>query len=469
MSDNFLDSFHKSLNNLAAFNDKLTEAITSDKQNKDEFLAYVNNELGNINTKIKTLEGLITAINDELNKLRSASDDNANLINQNNDAKAALEQKITELTNVEAQLKEQLKESEQKAQQLQSTLQKQIDEKEAQILQLNGENETLKSESASLQKQLSDRSQNDAEQAAALDNLSKEQAATIQKLTEEHKAALDNQMNENNAKIAQLTTEIDNRDKQITELSSQSSSQVSSLTAELEQCKQSQTQTTEAINALTRENESLKEKNARYKENIEQATLIINETLAKLNNILEQIPTAQDRTTITKLFDEINEEIEKLSGLLSGQQSVTKTVLKETSESSKLSDDTIINLEGKDVPLSTIKQMLLYKIQQLYRNKTPDDQNKYLKSLKQMNKAKSAAEVIASLYDNSVEWKNDKIMGGKTKKLYKKHSKSKMHSRRKNQKGGFIYNSNNHKSSVKSNSSKGGKKRTKKVPKKSKR
>mgnify|MGYP001260904909 CR=1 FL=1 len=47
MSDNFLDSFNATLNNLVQFNNKLTQSIkTTDKENKDDFLQYVNTELG---------------------------------------------------------------------------------------------------------------------------------------------------------------------------------------------------------------------------------------------------------------------------------------------------------------------------------------------------------------------------------------------------------------------------------------
>jgi len=46
MSYNYLDSFNTTLNNLVQFNNKLTQFIISDKQNKDDFLQCVNTELG---------------------------------------------------------------------------------------------------------------------------------------------------------------------------------------------------------------------------------------------------------------------------------------------------------------------------------------------------------------------------------------------------------------------------------------
>lgn len=453
MSDNFLDSFHKSLNNLVQFNDKLTQAITSDKQNKDDFLQYVNTELGSINNKIKTLEGLINAINDELNKLRTASDTNNNLISQNNASKTALEQKIKELEDAEAQLKQQLMEANAKSNQLQTELQRQIDDKEAEIIKLNGDNETLKNQADALQKQLSDRSQSDAEQAAAIQKLTEEQAAAIQKLTEEHKAALENQMTENNAKIAQLTTEIEQRDKKIEELQNNSSSQLGSIQAELEQCKQAQAESAKQIEILNTANNKLQEKNDLYKENIEQATSIINETVGKLNEILQQIPNAQDRTTITALFNEINAEIEKLSGLLSGQQAVTQaaTASQEVaqppavvapvsiSKGKPLPNTTPITIDEVQMPVGGIAMALMKKTRDLKNSGVED--TKYKPAYDELIKATSVAdaEAILKKYDILLTQDKKNIKGGKTKKLHKKHKKNKMYSKRKNQKGGFTY------------------------------
>lgn len=371
--NNFLDSFHKSLQSLATFNDNLAQAIASDKQNKDDFLQYVNTELGSINNKIKSLEGLINAINDELNKLRAASDENVNIMNNNNASKAALEQKITELEATKAELNNQLMEANAKSNQLQTELQRQIDAKEAQISQLTGENESLKNESVALQTQLTERSQTDAQQAAA-----------IQKLTEEHQQALDKQMSENNAKIEQLTTEIQDRDKKINDMAGQNSSQLNSIQAELDKCTQSQAETLKQIDALNSTNQQLQETNNLYKENIESATQIINDTVGKLNSILQQIPNSQDRNAIGALFKEINDEIEKLSGLLQGQKSMTAS--------------------------------------SQYNNNDNNDND-------------------TSIIVGGVT--NDALMSGKTKKIYRKNNnnkKNKMKSRRKKQKGGFTYN-----------------------------
>jgi predicted nucleic acid-binding Zn-ribbon protein len=453
--DNFLDSFNASLTNLVQFNDKLAQAITSDKQNKDDFLQYVNTELGTINNKIKTLEGLINAINDELNKLRAASDNNTTIINDNNTAKASLEQKIKELESIEADLKQQLMEANKKSEQLQTELQRQIDDKEAEIQKLNGDNQTLKSQADALQKQLDEGSQSNADQAAAIKKLTDEQTAAIEKLNEEHKAALENQMNENNTKIAQLTAEIEQRDKKIDELTNNSSSQLSSIQAELDQCKQAQAETAKQIEALTSENQTLKTQNEQYKKSIEEATVTINQTVSKLNEILQQIPNAQDRSTITALFNEINAEIEKLSGLLSGQQAVTQAATAASQEMSSPEASTVmpaatpksgalptttpVTIDGIQMPIGGIAMALNKKSRDLKKNGVVD--TKYKPAFDELIKATSVpdAEAIIKKYDLLLTQDKQNIKGGKTKKIYRKR-KSKMYSKRKNQKGGFTYN-----------------------------
>ena len=52
----FLSEFQKSLDSLNQFNTDLNEAITKDKQDKDDFLSYVNTELTQVNGKIKNLD-----------------------------------------------------------------------------------------------------------------------------------------------------------------------------------------------------------------------------------------------------------------------------------------------------------------------------------------------------------------------------------------------------------------------------
>ena len=65
-----------------------------------------------------------------------------------------------------------------------------------------------------------------------------------------------------------------------------------------------------------------------------------------------------------------------------------------------------------------------------------------------VNKATTTKEVLSALNSNGVQWKNNKIMGGKKAKTYKK-----------NKRGGFTYKKSNRSSYRSKRSSKGGKKK----------
>jgi DNA-binding protein Fis len=100
---------------------------------------------------------------------------------------------------------------------------------------------------------------------------------------------------------------------------------------------------------------------------------------------------------------------------------------------------------GQTVPLSSIKEQLKIKNDQLKGN---NPNNKYALALNKVQKASTAEEVLSALSSNGVQWKNDKIMGGKKAKTHKK-----------NKRGGFTYKKSNRSSYRGKSSSKGGKKR----------
>lgn len=421
----FLEAFATSLNNLQQFNTSLSNAVAKDKQDKDSFLQYVNNELSDINVKIKALEDLINTINTELANLRSAASSNTAIIGTNDSQMAILKQQLVQLQTTEAQLRQQLDALQKDAADKESALQQQINANEAQIAQLNASNRALKGQSDALTQQLMGKSQTDAEQAAA-----------VQKLSDDNRQALETQAQENNVQIVRLQKEIEDKDAELAEITRNNSSGLNSITAELNACKAEKATFDATVAGLTAANNNLTEQNDKYEEIIKNATTTINGVVASLNDLLTQIPQAQDRTAITKLFKEINDEIVKLNGLLSGSQQV---IPEPVEVPVRLPDNTQITMDGEQVSLGTIRQQLRTKQQATTR--FPADQNKYYKALTAVNAATTAVEVIAALYDNRVEWKNNKINGGRSNKKY---NKSKMHSTRKSQQGGFTYDKPTH-------------------------
>jgi chromosome segregation ATPase len=436
---NFLEAFKSSLDSLQQFNANLSDAVTKDKQDKDSFLQYVNSELGDINNKIKALEELINKINTELNNLRSASENNTTIISNNDSEKALLQQQLQQLQDNEAQLRQQLAAAQQDAADKQRTIQQQIDEKEATITQLTAENAALKSQTDALNQQLVNRSQTDAEQTAA-----------IQKMTEDNKQALETQAAANAAQIQQLQQEIADKDAQIAGINNTNSTGLASITAELDACKAEMVAVKQEIAEITAENNNLKEQIAQYEETIKNATATINDVVASLNNLLTQIPQAQDRTAIAALFKEINDEIAKLNGLLSGPNQVVvpqqpqpiEQPIVQPQPSARLTDNTIITIENDNIPLGNIRAMLKEKKKATFR--IPDAENKYVKALAQVNAATTIGDVLAAIHDNGITMRHGKVTGGKMgermrERSKKRHTKTKMYSTRKKQRGGFTY------------------------------
>jgi hypothetical protein len=164
------------------------------------------------------------------------------------------------------------------------------------------------------------------------------------------------------------------------------------------------------------------------------------------------------------LFKEINDEIEKLTGILSGQQLApeqeegkqeegpmqgpetrpvegqTQSTKKSSAGRNMLPNDTIIPINGTSVSLGDIRQMLTAKKKATYR--IPDDKNKYLIALEKLRTVTTVEEVIATLGANSIKWSQidpGKIDGGGTHK----RNGRKWYSTRKKQRGGFTYDKAN--------------------------
>ena len=395
----FLSEFKNSLDRLNQFNADLNVAITQDKKDKDDFLSYVNTELTQVNGKIKNLEAIIDKINEELNGLRNASKSNTTIVAKNDSEKALLEQQLAQLKANEVQLKQQLEDLK-NGTNINTVLQQQLDEKEAQIVQLTEANKR------------------------ALEN----QAASNQ-------SALDAQTAENNKQIQILKDEIAAKEAQLNNLQAEQANRSSNIQAELDKCKQQEVEYQKSISELTAQNNNLIQENNSYKETITNATTTINAVVTSLNELLKQIPSAQDRTAISALFQEINAEIEKLNNILTGVSSTNAGLSNQQQGSvanlpvqSRLDSRTVIQFPGGKLSLGQVKQMLGDKARQTSR--IPPDENKYVKASKRVGAAQNPEQVINALSENGVVVKNNAIMGGKTRKRHRNNK----------QRGGFTYN-----------------------------
>ena len=321
-------------------------------------------------------------------------------------------------------------------------LQQEIDLKEEQITQLSNDNTNLKQQVDALNGELGNKG-----------DMQKQHADEIEKLTQQNIQALKEQQEKNDQAIAELKAQIEAKDKQIEELNQSTGAASQQLSQQLKECQDKELEFTAQIESLNQQITQLTQQNQVLTERIKSATEAINLTVSKLNELTDEVADAKNTEDIKKLFQEINDTIDKINMTIKSQSVKTATAVQATTNtqssvntSTTLSSNTPITLSnGQSVPLSSIKQQLNMKNDQL-KERNPN--NKYGLTLEIINKASRPEEVLSALSSNGVQWKNDKIMGGRKSKTYKK-----------NKRGGFTYKKSNRSSYRSKSSSKGGRKR----------
>ena len=411
---NFLELFKTSLNNLSKFDVDLKTVIQKDQEDQDSFIQYVNSELSNINIKIKSLDVLISTINNELGKLRNASSENSTQINDNSKDKQLMEQQLKSLQDTDAKLRQQVEEL--------KKIQPKLDEKEAQLIKLTAETQSLKNESESLRQQLSGRSQTD-----------KEQSDAISKIMSQNKAAIDQQALENETQIKQLQQDIENKDNAMT-------SGLEATNAKVDECNKTKAKVQEQLTKLTADNAQLTETNAAYEETIKTATETINNVVTSLNALLTKIPSAQDKSGISDLFKQINTEISNLSGLLtkqSQQQPQQQPQQQQPQQQQQQQQQTQTQQYQQSDKKQTIKEMLKNKIRTIRRQGNYTGSAKYVTALSDVNSATTDEEINKALQNNGVQWKNGQIAGSVVKRRTLRRTKKTNKTLK--LKGGYIY------------------------------
>jgi hypothetical protein len=487
MSDgDFLQQFEQSIDKLSNIN----AAIEHNTKNKDAFIKVVNDGLSQINTKIQGLGTAIAKMKSDLNNLQKQVDANASAIGTSATEKQQLEAKITGLQSEKDQLTAQLQKQKEESDAKIAELQKKIDADEALLAQITAENNNLKSQVDALNKEL-----------AGKGDTQQQHAAEIQKLTDQNAQALKDQQTANDAQIDKLTAQIDENDAHIQEILSNTNTQAQKLAKELLDC-EANIKTLQAQNQqLTTQVAQLTEQNQLLTAKIKAATTAINESVARLNELTDDVANAKNMEDVKKLFQEINDTIDKINLTLQDQsgnsgnsgdsvnpvsglfaaitgseqapQAPPTSVQPEVStyNPQNLPDTRVAVQFGKNVPLFKIRTThdggkieminvtyneLMNKLQAKKldsRGKNTQAYDKYSTLINDINKAVKETEtqsvdssiqaVQTVLEDHKVIEKNGNLMGGKKRRT-----------RKKNKKGGYTYKKHK-KSSKNYNSSRG--------------
>jgi hypothetical protein len=496
MSDgDFLQQFEQSIANLS----KINAAIEHNTKSKDAFIKVVNDGLNEINTKIRGLGTAIGKMKNDLNNLQKQVDTNTSSIGTSANEKQQLQSQIATLQSEKDQLTAQLQKQKEESDAKILELQKKIDSDEATLAQITADNNNLTEQVETLNKELSGKG--DTQQ---------QHATEIQNLTDQNLKALKDQQAVNDAKIAKLTAEIEDNDAHVHEILDNTNKQARNLANELLKCEATEKTHQAQVQQLNTRIDQLTEQNQMLTAKIKSATTAINESVARLNELTDDVANAKNMDDVKKLFQEINETIDKINLTLQEQPgdsgagnpgagsvvsgmlaAVTGTATEPvpappeptpsppvppapgplppeqpavSSYKQKIPPDTVFQIrnsqDGKIEMTNMSYQELMAKLQEKKlgsRGKNEQAFAKFNKLINDISKAindtetepvESTIQAVQKVLDaNMVMMKNGNLMGGK------KHR-----TRKRNKKGGYTYK-NHKKSSSSYNSSRGRRRR----------
>ena len=475
MSDgDFLQQFEQSIANLKNIN----AAIEHNTKSKDAFIKVVNDGLNEINTKIRGLGTAIAKMKSDLNNLQKQVDTNTSAIGANANEKQQLQSQIASLQSEKDQLTAQLQKQKEESDAKIAELQAKINSDEATLAQITADNNNLTEQVEALNKEL-----------AGKGDTQQQHATEIQNLTDQNLKALKEQQTANDAKIAKLTAEIEGNDSHIQEIIDNTNTQAKKLAAELLKCEANEKALQGQVQQLNANVAQLTEQNETLTAKIKSATTAINESVARLNELTDDVANAKNMDDVKKLFQEINDTIDKINLTLQEQPSnpgpsnsdatsvvsgmfaaVTGSPTEPqapapvqpgtTTYKQKIPPDTMFQVrntqDGKIEMTNMTYQELMSKLQEkklAARGKNTQAYDKFNSLINNISKAIDATEtqpvestitaVQKVLNDNMVMMKNGNLMGGKKRRT-----------RKRNKKGGYTYK-NHKKSSNSYNSSRG--------------
>jgi chromosome segregation ATPase len=433
MSDgDFLQQFEQSIANL----NNINAAIEHNTKSKDAFIKVVNDGLNQINAKIRGLGTAIAKMKNDLNTLQQQVDANTSEIGTSSTAKQQLQAQIATLQSEKDQLTAQLQKQKEESDAKILGLQQKIDADEASLAQITTDNKNLKTQIDALNAEL-----------AGKGDTQQQHAAEIQKLTDQNLQALKDQQAANDATIAKLTATIDENDDHVQEILSNTNSQAKNLAAELQKCEAKEKDFQNQLQQLNAQITQLTEQNQMLTEKIKSATTAINASVARLNELTDDVANAQNMEDVKKLFQEINDAIDKINDTLKAGPSTSPGAGSDATSLVSGMLAAVTGVTGTEAPpqmspyTHITYQELMTKLQAKKldsRGKNTQAYTKYNTVLNDIYKANDDTEtqpvdttiqaVQKVLDGHMIIIKNGNLMGGKKRRT-----------RKRNKKGGYTY------------------------------
>jgi len=423
-NQDFLINFQTSLDRLA----NLNSIIEENSKGKQQFSELVFRRLSEINDKIRSLGDKIKELKTQLSTLeQQVSLNNVNI--ENRDANVQrLQSQIERLTSERDELKQQMTDLNQRSQVELQNLQQRIDQAEAQIRQLSEQNANLNQQI----QQLNDAAAHSGNESSAQSQAIQEHATKMEEQRQLHATELEQMKQQNNAQIEQLKQQIDEKDRAMSDLQSNTVAEIQRLNEQMTVLTQERDAAQGQIAQLQQQIQELTEQNNNLIQRIIAATDAINEamnTLEKMNNPAE---LQQNLQQATSLFQDVESSLENIFDAIHGRK-ILNNGNKNFDEIQNMPDnidnDSIIyiNKQGTSMRYGDLKDGLLRKIKQ-----KPDDPNfKYRLALKEIKTDPDPNKIPDILLKYSIGFNNGVVVGGKKYRKTRKIRK---------QKGGFIYN-----------------------------
>ena len=288
-----MTNFEQSYTNLQQINQK----VSADDAHRQNFSTTILGSLNTINEKIKELPHKIQLLKDELNNSRTAIASNNNQLTSNQSDLASLTAKVN-------QLQQERDAIEQKYNALETASQTQIRAHDAEIQSLQSQLQQIQTQN----QQLNDEFNKLTQSNLPIDDNITQIRQTLQQNVDRINT-LQQEIDSREQVIQQLNQQILNRQKDASTAQSQLEHQILLLQGH--------------ANDLTNQIMMLTEQNAKLKETIGRATLIINEATTNLERLNSGSMNAQSLQQVNDIIGQIDQTIQEINSILDNSNTTT--------------------------------------------------------------------------------------------------------------------------------------------------
>ena len=440
----FLVDFQDSMSQLETMNNRVQGILAE----KNRFNAKLQDRLRQISQMIKQLADVINKLKAKVDSLQGAVNTNSASIGDKDNQIADLTQRLNALETEKQQLTQNLSALQRQSSDDMNALQQKSDGDEAEIRRLTDANILIQNKSKALEAEL-----------ASKGNLPAQHAAELKKQTDDFQGQLAKQQQDNQAQINKLMAQIKDREDQMAALQKQLQDKTAEADAHVQNIANTQTKGRAEIDQLNKQITDLQAANDDLVQRIIAATRAIVSANENLRLLSETAPNIQSEREVDNLLDEIQKSIQAISNSIQGNPPLTQSQMY-----SKKKEDTvrIDVLDEKGQPRTIAANVLRGKLStELTRSKGLPAEGNLITAIAILNE--KHYDVLSSfLIGNNIRFTNHNnniIVGGK--KRTKKHRK---------QKGGYTYKANIKRRSVPTTSrgsiSRSSKSRTTKRPSK---